>query len=84
MRVTMDDGAQSEVGPGDVFALPPGHDAETIGDEPCVALDFGSSATTQSAAKFLAPQPASARSLGAVGQVDRDRLAQLGRPGSAH
>jgi Cupin domain len=41
MRVHMDDGSQSEVGPGDVSAIPPGHDAEIIGDEPCVALDFG-------------------------------------------
>jgi uncharacterized cupin superfamily protein len=41
MRVTMDDGSEGEVGPGDVFAIPPGHDAVVIGDEPCVALDFG-------------------------------------------
>lgn len=41
MRIYMDDGAEAEVGPGDVFAAPPGHDAEVIGDEPCVALDFG-------------------------------------------
>src|SRR5262245_17826551 len=41
MRVFMDDGAEAEFGPGDVFALPPGHDAEVVGDEPVVALDFG-------------------------------------------
>jgi hypothetical protein len=41
MRVTMDDGSEGELGPGDVSAIPPGHDAETVGDEPCVALDFG-------------------------------------------
>jgi len=41
MRVHMDDGSESEVGPGDVMAIPPGHDAEVIGDEPCVSLDFG-------------------------------------------
>lgn len=41
MRVTMDDGGEAEVGPGDVFAIPPGHDAEVVGDEPCVMLDFG-------------------------------------------
>jgi uncharacterized cupin superfamily protein len=41
MRVTMDDGSSGEVGPGDVFALPPGHDAEVIGDEECVMVDFG-------------------------------------------
>src|SRR3954463_12720539 len=31
MRIWMDDGSEGEVGPGDVFALPPGHDAETVG-----------------------------------------------------
>jgi hypothetical protein len=41
MKVFMDDGTEQEVGPGDVFAIHPGHDAETVGNEPCVALDFG-------------------------------------------
>jgi len=41
MHVRMDDGTEGEAGPGDVFALAPGHDAWTIGDEACVALDFG-------------------------------------------
>ena len=41
MRVIMDDGNDGEVGPGDVCAIAPGHDAEVIGDEPCVMLDFG-------------------------------------------
>lgn len=41
MRIYMDDGSEVEVGPGDVFAAPPGHDAEVVGDEACVALDFG-------------------------------------------
>ena len=41
MRVTMDDGAEGEVGPGHVVAIPPGHDAEVIGDEPCILIDFG-------------------------------------------
>jgi quercetin dioxygenase-like cupin family protein len=41
MRVFMDDGTEGEVGPGDVAAIPPGHDAEVIGDEPCVMVDFG-------------------------------------------
>jgi cupin domain len=41
MRVFMDDGTEKEIGPGDVMAIPPGHDAETIGDEACVSLDFG-------------------------------------------
>ena len=41
MRVYMDDGSEGEVGPGDVMAIAPGHDAEVVGDEPCVSLDFG-------------------------------------------
>jgi quercetin dioxygenase-like cupin family protein len=41
MRVFMDDGSESEVGPGDAFAIPPGHDADVPGDEACVVLDFG-------------------------------------------
>ena len=41
MKVIMDDGAENEAGPGDVIAIPPGHDAEVVGDEPCVFLDFG-------------------------------------------
>ncbi len=41
MRVVMDDGSDGEVGPGDVCAIPPGHDAEVVGDEPCVLVDFG-------------------------------------------
>lgn len=41
MRVHMDDGSHGEIGPGDAFAIPPGHDAEVIGDEACVMLDFG-------------------------------------------
>ena len=41
MRVVMDDGSDGEVGPGDVCAIPPGHDAEVVGSEPCVLVDFG-------------------------------------------
>lgn len=39
-RVTMDDGTTGEVGPGDVFSVAPGHDAEVVGDEPCVTVDL--------------------------------------------
>jgi Cupin domain len=41
MRVMMDDGSEHMIGPGDVVAIPSGHDAEVIGDEPCVLIDFG-------------------------------------------
>jgi hypothetical protein len=41
MRVIMDDGTEQELTPGEVVAIPPGHDAEVVGDETCVFLDFG-------------------------------------------
>jgi Cupin domain len=41
MVVTMDDGTEDEVGPGDFFHMPPGHDAYIVGDETCQILDFG-------------------------------------------
>jgi class 3 adenylate cyclase len=36
----LEDGTTSEVGPGQVFEIPPGHDGWVIGDEPFVAYDF--------------------------------------------
>lgn len=41
MTVRADDGSEATVGAGDVFDLDPGHDAWTVGDEPCVLLDTG-------------------------------------------
>jgi uncharacterized cupin superfamily protein len=41
MRVYMDDGTELEIKAGDVVAIPPGHDAEVTGSEPCVMVDFG-------------------------------------------
>ena len=40
MKVVMDDGDDAEAGPGDLFVIAPGHDAWTVGDEPCVVLDI--------------------------------------------
>jgi hypothetical protein len=40
MKVTMDDGRDGELGPGDVVSIAPGHDAEVVGDETFVFLDF--------------------------------------------
>ena len=39
MIVRSDDGTEVNIGPGDVLVLEPGHDAWTLGDEPCVLLD---------------------------------------------
>jgi hypothetical protein len=35
------DGRKIAIGPGDAFEVTPGHDAWVLGNEPCVALDFG-------------------------------------------
>jgi mannose-6-phosphate isomerase-like protein (cupin superfamily) len=39
MHVVMDDGSEGEIGPGDFAVIPGGHDAWTVGDEACVAVD---------------------------------------------
>lgn len=40
LRAQMGDGTELEIGPGDVFEIPPGHDAWVVGDEPWVSVDF--------------------------------------------
>jgi len=40
IHIRMDDGSEEELGPTDVGAVPPGHDAWTVGDEPVVYLDI--------------------------------------------
>jgi len=45
MRITMDDGSEQDIAAGDVVAIPPGHDAEVVGDEDCVLIDFGEIST---------------------------------------
>ncbi len=40
VRAQMTDGTELEIGPGDVFEIPPGHDAWVVGDEPWVCVDF--------------------------------------------
>ncbi len=40
MHVVMDDGSEVDIGPGDAAVIPAGHDAWTVGDEACVAIDF--------------------------------------------
>jgi hypothetical protein len=41
MEIEMDDGSKAEIGPNQAFAIPPGHDAVVVGDEPCEMVDFG-------------------------------------------
>jgi len=40
IHVVMDDGSEEDFGPGDIMIAPPGHDAWTVGDEPCVIIDW--------------------------------------------
>jgi quercetin dioxygenase-like cupin family protein len=40
VRVRMADGTEFDAGPGDVIALPSGHDAWVVGDEPAVIVDW--------------------------------------------
>lgn len=38
--VEMDDSEYVEIGPNEIFDVPPGHDAWVVGDEPAIILDF--------------------------------------------
>lgn len=40
LRVQMSDGVELEVNAGEIFEIPPGHDAWVLGDEPFVSIDF--------------------------------------------
>lgn len=40
LMVQMDDGSTELFKAGDVMLLPPGHDAWTVGDEPCTFIQF--------------------------------------------
>jgi class 3 adenylate cyclase len=40
LRAEMRDGSSMEIGGGDIFEVPPGHDAWVVGDEPWVSVDW--------------------------------------------
>ena len=40
LTVRMDDGTAQDFQAGDVWIIPPGHDAWVVGNEPVVALEF--------------------------------------------
>ena len=40
MTIHLDDGSTLDVEAGNVYEIPPGHDAEVVGDGPCVMLDI--------------------------------------------
>ena len=45
MHVKMDDGTEFDLGQGDIFDIPVGHDAWVVGDEPCVMVDTSPEST---------------------------------------
>ena len=57
LRVEMSEGLELEIGPGEVFEIPPGHDAWVVGDEPWVSVDF------EAMRSFARPSSATARRL---------------------
>lgn len=40
VKVVADDGSEMEIGPGDAYFIPPGHDAWVVGDEPATGIEF--------------------------------------------
>jgi hypothetical protein len=58
LAIRMDDGTEFVAGPGDVTALPSGHDAWVLGDEPVVTVDwFGASHYAQAPATPSSTEP---------------------------
>jgi class 3 adenylate cyclase len=42
LAVRMDDGTELQIGPGDAYEIPPGHEAWVVGDEPWESVEFTS------------------------------------------
>jgi hypothetical protein len=47
LHVTHEDGSESDVEPGLVYVIEPGHDAWVVGDEPVVCFEFESRAAEE-------------------------------------
>ena len=45
LAIRMDDGTELTAGPGDITALPSGHDARAAGDKPAVTIDWPGAGT---------------------------------------
>jgi len=61
LHVTMDDGTELVIGPGDAYEIPPGHDARVFGDVPWDSVEF-----TSAHAFGLAPEDLGERVLATV------------------
>jgi class 3 adenylate cyclase len=55
LRVVMDDGETLDIGPNDVFDIPPGHDKWVVGDEPWVTVEWGGTGRAMAQALREAP-----------------------------
>jgi hypothetical protein len=42
LHVRLEDGTEEEVGPGEAYVIPLGHDAWVVGDEPVISVDMSS------------------------------------------
>ena len=42
LLVQHEDGSEATLNPGDVYECKPGHQAQVVGDEPCVMIEFDS------------------------------------------
>ena len=47
MKVVMDDGSEMEIGPGDTYVIPPGHDAWVVREEPVSSIEFSREAVEE-------------------------------------
>lgn len=69
MRIRMDDGSEHDLGPGDLFDLPAGHDAWVLGQEPCVMVDYSPDVASYARAEGIAPADDEAMALVRRGYV---------------
>lgn len=40
VKIVADDGSEMEIGAGDAYVIPPGHDAWVVSDEPATGIEF--------------------------------------------
>jgi hypothetical protein len=67
LSVVFPDGTEIEFGPDEVIDIPPGHDGYTVGDEPCVQIEWAGLRS------FFAGVPTGVRSRVLAAPLDRPR-----------